>query len=133
MPFTPHGRPDLGNVDASVRNVFDNIQRVARWPAAVRDPRAAWVIALLTLEPHVLVGGPNRQWYGVDRSLAPPRPNPYAPPCAPDRRKHHAVDRQLRDRGEDGFTLRGVPLAGLLLKKFVDGGVPAIGVAALGV
>src|SRR5712692_11270789 len=96
------------------------------------DSRAG-VIALLSVEPHVLVGGPDRQRHQVDRMIGYPGPHPNQHPRAPDRREHHAVDRQLLDAVEQGFTLRGVPLAGLLLEQFVDVGVSAIGVAALGI
>src|SRR5712691_1235208 len=86
---------------------------------------------LLALEPHVLIGGVDRQRDQVDRVIRHPRPDPNQHARVPDRRKHHPIDRELLDAMEQDFPLRGVPLASLLLKQFVDVGITSIGIATL--
>src|SRR5262249_61929709 len=66
-------------------------------------------ITLLTLQPHVLVGGPDRQRHQVDRVIGHARPNADEHPRAPDRREHHAVEGELLDTKEQDFTFRRVP------------------------
>src|ERR1700720_1875930 len=72
--------------------------------------------ALVTLEPHVLVRRPDRHRHQVDRVIGHSGPNPNEHPRTPNWREHHSLDRQLLDAVEQGFTLRGVPLARLLLE-----------------
>src|SRR5262249_30189347 len=135
---------------ANIRSIRSSLRSSARSSPANNPPRAfsfsnsasfsAAVpcmshrnASVLIFEPHVLVGGPNRQRHQIDRMVGHPGTDPNQHPSAPNRRKHHAVNRQLLDMPEQGFALCEVPLAGLLLEQFVDVWVSAVGVAALGV
>src|SRR2546427_6033217 len=65
----------------------------------------------LALEPHVLIGGEDRQRDQVDRVIGHSRSDPYQHAGVPDRCEHRSVDRELLDAMQQGFPLRGVTLA----------------------
>ena len=51
----------------------------------------------------------------VERVFGQPRPDAPERAVIHDRREHHTVDGDLLDAMEQGFTLAGISLAGLLL------------------
>src|SRR5256886_9872974 len=59
------------------------------------------------------------------------RSDPYQHAGVPDRCEHRSVDRELLDAMQQGFPLRGVTLACLLLEQVVNVGITPIGIAAL--
>src|SRR2546430_5222098 len=54
------------------------------------------------------------------------RSDPYQHAGVPDRCEHRSVDRELLDAMQQGFPLRGVTLACLLLEQFVNVGITPI-------
>src|SRR5215471_7978793 len=72
------------------------------------------------LEPDVLIGRKGVHGNRVDGMVRDPRPYPVQGPKVEDRRKHHALHRELLNAMQQGLPLGPVALHRLLLKQCIE-------------
>src|SRR5215475_10774029 len=96
-----------------------------------RPPHAA--TSSWSLEPDVLIGREGVHRNGVDGMVRDPRPYAMQGPKVEDRRKHHALHRELLYAVQQVLPLGPVALRRLLLKQRIDVRIAPIRIGPLGI